>query len=75
MVDERGPARAFSRGARGDTPRKRKFGAEGAGGGALPSNKRIPGAPATGGGCSMVDERGRATDGAEGAGGGALAGN
>ena len=47
-------------GARGDTPRKRKFEAEGCGCGALPWNKRVRGAPATRHDWSMVDERGRA---------------
>ena len=38
----------------------------------LPWNNRLPGAPATGDGCSMVDELGRATGDAEGSGCGAL---
>ena len=46
--------------------------AEGAARGVLPWNKRLWGALATGGGCSMVDERGRATGEAEGAARGAL---
>ncbi len=41
----------------------------------LPWNKRFRGALATGSGCSMGDERGRATGGAEGAGCGSLARN
>ena len=44
-------------------------------GGALAWNKRLPGAPATRGGCCMGDERGRATGEAEGCGCGALAWN
>ncbi len=40
--------------------------------GALAWNKRLRGAPATRGACSMGDERGRATGEAVGAGGGAL---
>ena len=46
--------------------------AEGAGRGALAWNKRLQGASATWGDCSMGDERGRATGEAEGAGRGAL---
>ncbi len=55
----------------GDALESRRYGYDGG----LAWNKRIGGALATGGGCSMVDERGRATGEAEGAGCGALEGN
>ena len=55
----------------GDALEGRRYGYDGG----LAWNKRIGGASATGGGCSMVDERGRATGEAEGAGCGALEGN
>ena len=52
MVDARGRAGAFSRGARGGHPSHERDEAEGAGCGALPWNKRLEGAPATRGVCS-----------------------
>ena len=46
MDDEQGRARAFSRGARGETPRKKQTDAEGGGCGALYKRKaRVPAFP------------------------------